>query len=162
MAAKARFWTIDAKNKELDLKNAIPRAIRNNAKAYLNPPFKGASFYGIEKLAKSLPSWIEIAKKPKEDLALASLMMEKAGTGGSIFRNFYRDFLIESSDILTNSRIKRGSELFTTIAEQWKEVAVLLEETSRTLEQKHLVQASELSKFLAKAEVEAMRLLASV
>jgi hypothetical protein len=162
MAAKARFWTVDVKNKQLDLKKAIPRAIRNNAKTYLNPPFKGASFHGIEKLAKSLPTWIEIAKKPKEDLALAALMMERAGTGGSIFRNFYRDFLIESYGILKSTEIKKGSSLFIDIAKQWGEVADLLEETSKTLNQKYLVQASELCRTLAITEVEAMKVLGAV
>lgn len=162
MSAKARHWTISRKSEKIDLKKAIPKAIRNNAKSYLNPPFKGATFLGIEKLSTSLPKWLEIAKNPREDLALSALMMERAGTGGSIFRNFYRDFLVESLDHLKSSEIKKGSVLFTSIAEQWKEVADLLEETSRSLDQKHLIQSSKLSQILAKSEVEAMRLLASV
>lgn len=161
MSAKARYWTIENEGKTIDFKKAIPRAIRNNAKAYLNPPFKGASFHGIEKLSASLPKWLEIAKDPKKDLALASLMMEKAGTGGSIFRNFYRDFLIESNDILKNSEIKKSSIAFAGIAKHWKEVSNLLEETSKTLDRKYLVQASELCKTLAKSEIEAMQRLAS-
>lgn len=162
MAAKARCWTIDVKLKQQpDYKKIIPNAIRNNAKSYLNPPFKGASFYGIEKLSKSLPKWLEIAKNPKEDLALSALMMEKAGTGGSIFRIFYRDFLIESYDIVKSSEIKKGYELFTTIAKQWGEVSCLLEDTSKTLDKKNLVQAGDLCKSLAKLEVDAMRILAS-
>jgi len=162
MASKARWWTIDASPKKLDLKKNIPTAIKNNAKEYLNPPFKGASFRGIEKLSASLPQWIRDAKKPKEDLALAALLMERAGTGGSIFRNFYRDFLHESYDIVKNTEIKKGFEAFSTIAKNWCEVAKLLEETSKTLDQKYLIQASELCKSLAKSEVDAMRGLSSV
>ena len=167
MAAKARYWTIDAKVKDMkskqpDLKKIIPKAIRSNAKTYLNPPFKGASFQGIEKLSVSLPHWLELAKKPKEDLALAALMMERAGTGGSLFRNFYRDFLIESFEVSKIPEIKKASIRFTTIAEQWKEVAHLIEETSKTLDQKSLIQAGQLCKDLAKSEVEAMKLLVAV
>lgn len=88
--------------------------------------------------------------------------MERAGAGGSIFRNFYRDFLIESYDILKSTEIKRSSSLFKDIARQWGEVAELLEETSSTLNQKYLVQASELCRKLATAEVEAMKTLGAV
>ena len=93
MAAKARSWTIAPLKRAPALDVATRKAIRANAKQYLTPAFKGASHLGILKLAESLPGWIEIAKRPAEDLALASLLMERAGTGGSLFRNFYRDFL---------------------------------------------------------------------
>lgn len=162
MAAQARYWTIDAKTKNTDLEKIIPKAIRNNAKQYLNPPFKGASFYGIEKLAVSLPKWISFADKPKEDLALAALMMERAGTGGSIFRIFYRDFLGESCEILKNAKIKKGYDAFSTIADDWSEVASLIEESSKTLDEKYLVQAADICKSLAQRETDAMKILVSL
>src|SRR5690242_14116050 len=79
--------------KPKELGPVIRNAIRSNAAAYLSPPFKGASFHGIRKLADSLPGWLGLSQDPGGDLALAALLMEKAGTGGSLFRNFYRDFL---------------------------------------------------------------------
>lgn len=86
MSAKARSWTIDPPSKKRELNKAIKNAIRSNAKSYLKPAFKGMSYLGIEKLAKSLPTWLEIAKKP-EDLLLAALLMERGNrwVGFSVF-----------------------------------------------------------------------------
>ena len=70
MAAKARSWTIAPPKRAPALDVATRKAIRANAKQYLTPAFKGASHLGILKLAESLPDWIEIAKRPTEDLAL--------------------------------------------------------------------------------------------
>jgi hypothetical protein len=162
MASKARYWTIDAKTKKTNLEKIIPKSIKNNAKEYLNPPFKGASFYGIEKLAVSLPKWISLAENPKEDLALAALLMERAGTGGSVFRNFYRDFLGESCEILKNAQIKKGYDAFSTIADHWSEVASLIEESSKTLDEKYLIQSSALCRSLAQQEIDAMKMLVSL
>lgn len=162
MAAKARYWTIENHLKKIELEKIIPSAIKNNANEYLSPPFKGASYKGIEKLASSLPKWLSSAKKPKEDLALFALMMENAGTGGSIFRNFYRDFLSESYDIVGDTKIKKARDEFTGIASSWHEVAEIIEETSKTLNEKLLKDASQLCKVLAEKEVETMKLLSSI
>lgn len=162
MSAKARSWTIAVQSGAIDWKRAILKAVKSNAQAYLAPPFKGANFQGIDKLSQSLPRWLEVAKEPANDLALVALLMERAGTGGSIFRNFYRDFLSESAEIVKSAEIRKGCSLFTEIASQWLEVAELLEETSKTLNPTSLNQASQICRRIASAEVEAMRVLAQV
>ncbi|MFG3527507.1 DUF4872 domain-containing protein [Streptomyces sp. NPDC047917] len=48
---------------------------------------------------------------PQRDLPQAALMMEKAGTGGALFRNLYRDFLAECTNLLDRSHLRTGRTL---------------------------------------------------
>jgi len=163
MAAKARAWTLEPGRKKPNLAAAIRKAIRANARAYLAPPFSGASYRGIEKLADSLPAWAQSARNPTEDFALASLMMERAGTGGALFRNFYRDFLEESREHLPRARpvLDTGRGLFAEAAVAWSEVARLIGAAARSAETA-LAEASALCRRIAVFEVDAMRALAKI
>ncbi len=40
------------------------------------------------------------SKDIENEFKTTAMLMEKAGTGGALFRNFYRDFLKESYDLL--------------------------------------------------------------
>ncbi|MBY0415996.1 MAG: BtrH N-terminal domain-containing protein [Bdellovibrionales bacterium] len=162
MAAKARTWTVTVSKTDINLSGPIKKAIRNNASDYLNPAFKGMSFLGIEKLAKSLPKWIQIAKNPQVDLALSAMLMERAGTGGSIFRCFYRDFLKESFDILGTKKIEQGFQTFKGIADDWKEVSSLIERAGKDDSVEPLIKASVLCTSLAQREKSVMELLSSI
>jgi hypothetical protein len=163
MAAKARSWTIAAPARAPDLPKAIRAAIRANARDYLSPAFKGASYLGIGKLAGSLPSWIEIAKDPANDLPLSAMLMEKAGTGGSLFRNFYRDFLLEARDPLgATPELKRAHGLFAESAAEWAAVAASIESAGRKADAAPLRDAAARCRRIAEVEVEAMRLLAKI
>jgi Domain of unknown function (DUF4872)/Butirosin biosynthesis protein H, N-terminal len=163
MAAKARSWTIAAATRTLDLEKATRSAIRANARDYLSPPFKGASYLGIRKLAESLPSWLEMARDPAPDLALSAMLMEKAGTGGSLFRNFYRDFLLEARDPLgATPELKRAHGLFAESAAEWAAVAASIESAGRKGDAAPLRDAASRCHRIAETEVEAMRLLAKI
>ena len=164
MAAKARAWTISPAKQAPALDVAIRKAIRANAKQYLAPAFKGASHLGIGKLAESLPGWLAIAKRPEDDLALAALLMERAGTGGSLFRNFYRDFLGEAREYLTGARAKLGEAqaLFADSAREWTAIASAIESSGRTGEAGPLEDAAQRCRRVAEFEVAAMRLLAGI
>jgi hypothetical protein len=163
MSAKARSWTISAPKRAPDLAKAARKAIRANARSYLSPPFKGASFEGIRKLAASLPGWLEIAKDPGRDLGLSALLMEKAGTGGSLFRNFYRDFLLEAQSLLgARPGLKRAHDAFAESAERWAEVASLIAKSGRRGEAAPLNQASAHCLRIADTEIDAMKSLAAL
>ena len=164
MAARARSWTISLTGRKPALDTALRQAIRANATQYLSPPFKGASYLGIQKLADSLPRWLEIAKRPGEDLALAALLMERAGTGGSLFRNFYRDFLAEARDHLRAARAKLSEAhlLFAEAAREWGAIAAGIEESARTANAAPLQNAALRCRRVADIEVAAMRLLAGI
>jgi hypothetical protein len=167
MAAKARSWTIAAPQRAARpgalLREAIPKAIRANARDYLSPAFKGASYFGIRKLAGSLPEWLDLSKDPAADLALAALFMEKAGTGGSLFRNFYRDFLLEARDYVgAKATLKRAHQLFAESAAEWAAVAALIESAGRAANDAPLHDAAARCHRIADTEIEAMRLLAAL
>jgi hypothetical protein len=163
MAAKARSWTIAAPARTPDLAQATRSAIRANARDYLSPAFKGASYLGIGKLAESLPSWLDIAKDPANDLPLSAMLMEKAGTGGSLFRNFYRDFLLEARDPLgATPELKRAHGLFAESAAEWAAVAASIESAGRKADAAPLRDAAARCHRIAEVEVEAMRLLAKI
>jgi hypothetical protein len=162
MAARARSWTIVAAKKPVDLTGALRRAILANARDYLAPPFKGASYFGIRKLAASLPTWLALAKNPATDLALSALLMEKAGTGGALFRNFYRDFLLEARDHLgAKPALKRAHALFAESADEWTAVATLIH-AARNGEAQPLNDAAARCLRIADLEVEAMKQLVTL
>src|SRR5690349_1100664 len=159
MAAKARAWTISLRKRAPELAPALRRAIRANAKRYLAPAFKGASHLGIVKLSESLPCWLEMEKRPADDLARAALLMEKAGTGGSLFRNFYRDFLAEAREHLPGARAKlaEAQALFAESAREWGSVAAALDTSARTGEAAPLHEAAARCRRIADIEEAAMR-----
>jgi len=164
MAAKARAWTVAPPKRMPALDVATRKAIRANAKQYLAPPFKGASTPGILKLAESLPEWLEIARHPADDLPLAALLMERAGTGGSLFRNFYRDFLAEAREHLPGTRAKlaQAQALFADAAGEWAAIAAAIERGGRTGQAAPLVEAAQRCRRVADIELTAMRLLAGI
>ncbi|MEE1751083.1 DUF4872 domain-containing protein, partial [Streptomyces sp. SP18CS02] len=43
--------------------------------------------------------------KPWEDLPRAAVLMERAGTGGALFRNLYRDFLAECAQLIDSGHL---------------------------------------------------------
>ena len=163
MAASARSWTVSVPKRLADLAAAVRKAIRANARAYLAPPFKGASFHGIAKLADSLPHWLTLSKAPATDLPFAAMMMEKAGTGGALFRNFYRDFLVEAREILgARPALKRAQAGFADVADEWAAVAGLIETAGRSQSARPLSDAAARCRHIAAVEIDAMRALATL
>jgi hypothetical protein len=162
MAAKNRSYTITLPDESPDMKSAIMGAMKRNAEVYLNPPIKNFAYKGIEKLSKEVLKWLEIAPNPAEDLGLTAMLMEKAGTGGAIFRNLYRDFLKEAVDIVGHSNVKQAYTLFCDIAPKWNQVSSLLAEAGQQESQTYLQQTSELLKELAVLEKQAMEYLLDV
>ena len=163
MAAKARSWTIQG-DSTLDLPRAAAKALHQNATAYLSPAFKGMSFYGLQKLSESLPHWISMSKDPKKDLSLSALLMEKAGTGGALFRNFYRDFLSEVGELLPKQRplIAEAHAAISDAAKSWSKVSALLTQAAEDTDASHLREASEVCARISTLEVSAMTLLSKV
>ena len=90
------------------------------------------------------------------------MLMQKAGTGGALFRNFYRDFLGESNDILKSKKIHQAHLMFSEIAQQWTEISVLLNQTGEDKNFTHVEQASKILVNLSIQEKSAMELLASI
>jgi len=88
--------------------------------------------------------------------------MEKAGTGGALFRNFYRDFLKESYGMLKMEKLNKAHKMFTEIAVLWTKVSTLFEKTAKTKNIEYINQASGILADLSYREKAAMELLSTI
>jgi hypothetical protein len=110
-----------------------------------------------------LPHWQALAPNPRQDLELAALLMERAGTGGALFRNFYRDFLEQVREWLgATPALIDAQRLFAESASEWTAVAKLIDDSARTGESGSLVQAAARCRQIAELEIAAMKKLASL
>jgi hypothetical protein len=159
MSSKNRSFTIARRNELPDLKSVIVSAIYNNAYEYLNPPIQNISFKGIIKTAKVIGSWFERPGVTRELIIQAGTLMEKAGTGGALFRNMYRDFLGECNDLFPDLKLKNPNKKFSTIADMWTEVSKLICKAGENLNEVYLKEASHLLMDIASIEEEAMKTL---
>ena len=162
MASKNLYYTLSKTDKKIDFKTAIPTAILNNAKEYLNPPINNIGYKGILKTSKELYKWFDTTNDIEGDVSTSAMLMERAGTGGALFRNLYRDFLQESYDLLKLDPLKQGHQEFIDIANLWTEVSNLFLKISKTKDKKYIEQASEILKQLSTKEKNAMEELAKI
>jgi len=160
MAAKARSWTLQLDQKQPALQDIIPKAIKAVATGFLNPPINNFGYKGIHKLSKEVVRWIDMASNPEEDLIASADIMENGGTGGSLFRNLYRDFLKESLEHLPgNQQIEKAFELYNHAASNWTQIAALIRKAGLTGERTHLEKASTICSETAEIEKSAMEAL---
>ncbi len=160
MAAKNRSYTIKKIGETNDISSVIITAIKRNAEVFLNPPIKNLGYKGISKTAKELPKYFDNNPDTRGmNFQIMGSLMEDAGTGGSIFRNLYRDFLKESAELLSNDRLGGASEEYAEIAKKWKEVSDHLVETGKTDNRKHLEDACGILEELSGLERENMEKL---
>ncbi|MGJ1418905.1 BtrH N-terminal domain-containing protein [Sphingobacterium spiritivorum] len=162
MSSRNLYYTLQKTDQKFDLKTAITTAIRNNAADYLNPPITNIGYKGILKTSTEIVKWFKTSKDLQNEFKTSAMMMEKAGTGGALFRNLYRDFLKESYDLLKIEKLNTGYESFTEIAELWTLISVLFDKVSQTEELSYILQASEILKTIADKEKKAMELLLTI
>ena len=142
MSSRNMSITIRQKEELPDLDKVIKKAIFNNAAEYLNPPIKNLTYKGIKKTATVIRKWYKTSKDIKGEFQTAATLMERAGTGGALFRNLYRDFLGESAAILGVKEIKNAYEDYVQIASQWTDISELFHELGETGDEKKLDQAA--------------------
>jgi len=160
MAARARSYTIKRGNNVTNIKSIIPKAVREIAKDFLNPPLKCFGYKGILKLGDEMKNWMNETPNPRKDLFDQAELMENGGTGGAIFRNFFRDFLFECLDYLSgNLQLIKAANLYKKAALNWTEIANLIVKAGKSLDNSYLIKASEISIETALIEKEAMELL---
>ncbi|TKC12788.1 DUF4872 domain-containing protein [Pedobacter polaris] len=162
MTSKNLYYTLNKTGHEFDLKTAILTAIRNNATDYINPPITNIGYKGILKTSTEIIEWFKTSKDIENDFKTSAMLMEKAGTGGALFRNLYRDFLNESHQLLKIDKLKAGHEAFTEIAALWTAVSQLFEMASETKDIKYIHQASEILKTISDKEKKTMEMLATI
>ncbi len=144
------------------LKSAIITAIKNNATGHINPPITNIGYKGILKTSSEIIKWFKTSKDIENEFKTTAMLMEKAGTGGALFRNLYRDFLKESYDLLKLDKIKAGHEAFVEIAELWSSVSQLFEKVNQTKDFKYIQQASDILKTISVKEKRTMEMLVTI
>jgi len=162
MSSKNLSYTIEATDKKYDLKKEIMQAIGNNAKNYLNPPIQNISYKGILKTSKEIIKWFKRSKDVEGDFKTTAMLMEKAGTGGALFRNLYRDFLKESYQKTGVEEIKESHEMFIDIARLWRAVSKLFIKAGDTKDIEYIYKASEILVEISDKEKKAMNILLDV
>ena len=162
MSSKNLFYTIEKEKVLIPLKEAIVKAIHSNAVTYLNPAIKNLAYKGIYKTSDELLKWFNNSKSIEEDFKMTAMLMEKAGTGGAIFRNLYRDFLEEAYAITNNYNIKIAHLTFMEIAKNWEEVIALIKKVSDNKDRYYILEASKLMKKISIQEKDAMYILENV
>lgn len=162
MSSRNLFYTIEGSSNNFDLPKAIRRAIKNNAAAYLNPPINNIAWKGILKTSREIKNWFESSKNIETEFKTAAMLMEKAGTGGALFRNLYRDFLAESYSLTNIEQIKTGHTTFAEVALLWTTIANLFLKISETKDFSHIEEASGILKIISEKEKRAMEVLATI
>lgn len=162
MSSKNLYYTLKKTDKSFNLKAVIISAIKNNAKEYLNPPITNIGYKGILKTSFEIVKWFKNSKDIESEFKTTAMLMEKAGTGGSLFRNLYRDFLKESYALLNLEPLKQGYEAFKEIALLWSSVSELFEKIGETKDFKYIEQASSILKEISEKEKNTMELLLNV
>ncbi|MEE1754538.1 BtrH N-terminal domain-containing protein [Streptomyces sp. SP18CS02] len=159
MTAKHRSFTITAPTGLTSPRDRIIPAITTCAAAFLNPPIANLGHRGIEKTARQVPKWLHRSDKPWEDLPRAAVLMERAGTGGALFRNLYRDFLAECAQLIDSGHLRTGHSLYTEAATLWTQVSALIAAAGESGDAKDLVRAGSVLDELSRIERDAMRAL---
>ncbi|HYH30731.1 MAG TPA: BtrH N-terminal domain-containing protein [Pseudonocardia sp.] len=159
MTAKHRSFTLTVPPGSRSPQAQIVPAITACAEAFLDPPIANLGHRGIEKAGKLVRTWMQRTDDPVRDLPQAALLMEKAGTGGALFRNFYRDFLAECTRLLDSDHLRTGHGLYAEAATLWTEAAALIARAGESRDARHLVQAGSILADLSRIEREAMQAL---
>lgn len=159
MSSRNRSFTLEPVDALPPLIPAIRASISKNSYDYLNPPIRNIGNKGIVKMSNEILKWLSRSNNIEHDLCLTALLMERAGTGGALFRNLYRDFLKECVNLLDDPKIEQAYRLFTEIAPMWVSVSAAIDRAGRTGNQQELQQASKLLLEIAEKERAAMELL---
>ncbi|MGI5164916.1 BtrH N-terminal domain-containing protein [Spirillospora sp. CA-253888] len=159
MTARHRSFTLAVPKGMPPPRERIVPAITACAEAFLNPPIANLGHRGIEKAGKLVPTWLRRTDDPRRDLPQVALLMEKAGTGGALFRNLYRDFLAECAELIDSGPLRTGHGLYAEAAALWTEVAALIAEAGESGDEQCLAQAGAALRDLSRIEREAMEAL---
>jgi len=132
MSSRNLSYTLEKTKNTPPLRDILPVAIRRNAEDFLNPPIRNIGYKGIAKTSREIVNWFERSTEKQRDFTTTAMLMEKAGTGGALFRNLYRDFLLEAQQHIDSPALIQAHKDYTAIAEEWTEVAALLNRAGET------------------------------
>lgn len=160
MTAKNLSFTLTADGPLPPLSDVVRTAVKATAAEFLNPPIANLGHRGIGKAAVQVRKWLDRGNDPARDLPQIAVLMERAGTGGALFRRIYRDFLAECTTLVDDDGLRTAYEKYREITPLWTKVARSLTLAGETGDHRHLTDASVLLSELAQREREAMEALA--
>jgi len=127
--AKNKLMQVSMPSEMTPLEDIIPLAIRENADFMLNPPISNMGAKGILRWKKELQKYPKILPD-NETIAKALIehfvYIEVGGSGGSLFRRMYSQFLKEASKEMKDAELEKVSRLYDDICEDWSRVAIQL------------------------------------
>ena len=161
MSARNKSYTIEKTAEMNDPCSAdvIKGAIWRNATTFLNPPIRNLGYKGILKTSVEIKKWFANSPDRQRDFCTTAMLMERAGTGGSLFRNLYRDFLHESGEALGSKPLLDGADAYAEIALLWREVAERFETAGKTEQMSYIEIASDILVDLSHKEYQTMEML---
>lgn len=162
MTARNRSFSITLPAQAPSWQDQIIPAIKACADAFVAAPIANLGYRGIEKAAGQVPKWLLRANDPQRDLPQAALLMEKAGTGGALFRVLYRDFLGECAELIDDDHLRTGHRLYAEAADLWTNVATLIAKAGESSDAAYLEQAGVILHDLSRIERDAMRALCEI
>ncbi|NVD98799.1 BtrH N-terminal domain-containing protein [Massilia sp. BJB1822] len=127
-------------------------ALAANAHTYLNPPIKNMGYKGVLKSSGSVTGWLDEIADPAESLPIIAMLMEKAGTGGGMFRKIYGRFLQQGQKLTGVAALGAAAKEFEAIAAEWTTVAELIDRAGARGSQDALAEASRLMAEISERE----------
>ncbi|AQZ62664.1 Ferredoxin reductase [[Actinomadura] parvosata subsp. kistnae] len=162
MTARNRSFTLTLPAGPPSWQAAVLPAVRHCAEAFLAAPIANLGHRGIAKAGDLVPGWLRRAADPRRDLPQAALLMERAGTGGALFRALFRDFLQECTGLVDADGLRTGHRLYAEAATLWTEVSALIGKAGESGDPALLERAGAVLHDLARIEGEAMQVLRQV
>lgn len=162
MSSRNLSFTIEKTDELPELNEVIKKAIVNNATDYLNPPIKNLGYKGIIKTIGEVKKWFGRSTNIAGEFRTAALLMERAGTGGALFRNLYRDFLLEAYQLLGIKELQTGFIEFKKHAELWTELSNLFIKIADTADHKYLADIGRILTAISNGEKESMEKLMAI
>jgi hypothetical protein len=162
MSSPSLSFTLQNPGKLPDLKTCIQHAIRQNAKTFLTPPIQNIGYKGILKMSRLVKTWFERSRNKQKDFSLCAALMERGGTGGSLFRKLYAAFLSEASQYPGLDAYAQAALEYQHIAELWSTAAQLIKQAGQTEKAEHLEALAKVLEKIAHLEKSVMEQLAKI
>ncbi|MFX1560926.1 MAG: BtrH N-terminal domain-containing protein [Promethearchaeota archaeon] len=127
--AKNKLMQVFMPDEMAPLEEIIPSAVQENANFMLNPPISNMGAGGIMRWKKELRRYPKILPDNKtivHALIEHFVYIEVGGSGGSLFRRIYSNFLKEAAQVMKDSELEKVSLLYNDICNDWSRLAIRL------------------------------------
>lgn len=153
---KGKMYYVTGVPKQVDIKSAIPKAIKTTSRQMVVWPGPIVGVSAIRMLAKDVRKWGKKlpARKAAKYLGSVVRMQEEIGTGGAGFRFLYAAFLQESGKLLPHDGLLEAAKDMTETGDRWRDFAVAAARVckSRTVDGESYDSVSEMLYKLADRE----------